>query len=150
MKIMWINYKDGIECDNNYVIGRHKDMDKLFGTFKQNKQDYREEIVSITIEDDDLFEQDNSGDIPVFKLGNSFYSRRYIYLLLEELFNKKILIKDKSRPYKSEVEKIYNITCFVPNNSDVPMFIYGDIYNYIIAPYICDRWYIYEILVFEG
>ena len=139
MKIMWINYKDGIECDNNYVIGRDKDINKLFNVFRLNKQDYSEEIVSITIEDDDLFKQDNSGDIPVFKLGNSFYSRRYIYLLLEELFNKKILIKDKSRPYKSEFEKIYNITCFVPNNSDVPMFIYGDIYDYIIAPYIYDR-----------
>lgn len=133
-------YTSDIETEPSHIIARSKGIQPLKDICKYNietceKQQgiFELDNLQIEISDQELY---HWKDYYKIKIGTGLYDKSQIYRVMEQIFNKKILLKDESRAIKKEHGMNYTLTIQKPTNGNYPLIIMHHPYNYIIAPCI--------------
>jgi hypothetical protein len=130
-----------IETDISCIIGRARNPDNLRAICKydvQNSYDkkqaeFKKETIKIIVKNESLTDFHRA----IFSFGTSRFDKFQIYRVLEELFNKQIIMSDLSRPLKRMIEKELVFDALVPVNGIFPVIILNktvDGFCYIVAP----------------
>ena len=134
-------YNSEIEVEPGHIIGRSKGIEILkekcckynINTGLREPGEYSLDNLQITIKDEKLYPWEDHTKI---KIGTALFARVQIYKVIEQIFNKKILLKDESRAIKKEHDMNYTLTIQKPLNGNYPLIIMTKKYNYVIAPCI--------------
>lgn len=130
--IDWGNYlgSSEMEVDPKHIIGRSKNLSYI----KQkvcHLGKYITDNIAIEIEDNILDEDENK-----IELGSSYFSKYQLYRVIEEIFKKRLLCKNRKRTIKKAVGEYYCITIEKPIEDSWPLIIKSNDYYYAIAPTI--------------
>lgn len=134
-------YSGKIEVEPGHIIGRCKEIQAIkdelcrynIHTGEKTPGKYDLDSLQIEIKDETLNQWEKHAKI---KIGTVLLAKKQIYKVIQEIFNKKILLKDESRAIKKEHGMNYTLTIQKPTNGNYPVIIMTGKYNYVIAPRI--------------
>lgn len=132
-------YSGKIEVEPEHIIGRCKGIRAIkdeickynIHTRMAEPGKYDLDSLQIKIKDETLNQWEDHAKI---KIGTALFAKKQIYKVIQEIFKKKILLKDESRAIKKEHGMYYTLTIQKPTNGDYPLIIMTGKYNYVIAP----------------
>lgn len=132
-------YSPEIEVEPEHIIGRSKGikiLKKNLATYdlnvcKKKVCKYKLANLQIEVKDEPLNQWEENAKI---KIGTSLFAKKQIYKVIQEMFNKKILLKDESRAIKKEFGMNYTLTVQKPTNGAYPLIVMTKEYAYAIAP----------------
>jgi len=129
--------KKDLQVDVGHIIAKSPSIETLKSICKYNPETgekdtpvFELDTLTIELKDEDLYDKDNM----LVKAGETTVDKAMIIKVMEEIFNKKLLIKDETRVLKKEMGNSYTITIQKPTNYKAPLLVMAKNMNYIIAP----------------
>lgn len=136
--------REDIEAEEEHIIARSRDVDKLKGICKfdvandydDKPAEFEEKHVFVVVENENLNLLD---DEPVFRFGSTCVDKKQVYRVLEEIYGVKILLNDWSRPVKRMFGERFGFWVCQPVNGMYPLIVLNpDVggFHYIVAPFL--------------
>lgn len=124
----------GITVSKDAVIGKGT-LEEIKQFMPLDRKQYTESNIPIRISEEDL--GTTEWDAPPMKIGKSWYNSKRLYQILEEIYDKDVLLSTGRRAKKKFQGKIIWVKAIIIKEELIPIIFYNDEKTaYLLAPRI--------------